>query len=87
MIISGLEAIEMDLKTHCLVYKQSKTGFFNYIVLHFIDRRKSHNLAIGWDYTKWYVLCLYSKISEGVFHEDVTYQHSLFINNWNNNHY
>ena len=24
---------------------------------------------------------------KGVFHEDVTYQHPLFVNNSNNNHY
>ena len=28
-----------------------------------------------------------SRIYKGVFHEDVTYQHPLFVNNSNNNHY
>ena len=39
---------------------------------------KSHNLAIGYPCN--------SRICNGVFHEDVTYQHPLF-NNLNNNHY
>ena len=32
-----LEANKMHFKTHCFVYKQNKTGLFNYIVLHCID--------------------------------------------------
>ena len=28
---------KMQFRTHCFVYKQSKTGFFNYNVLHCID--------------------------------------------------
>ena len=36
MIISGLEANKMHFKTHCFICKQSKTGLFNYIVLHCI---------------------------------------------------
>ena len=37
MIISGFEANKIQFKTHCFVYKQSKMGHFNYIVLHYID--------------------------------------------------
>ena len=37
MIIRGLEANKMHFKTHCFVYKQSKTGLFNYIALHCIE--------------------------------------------------
>ena len=37
MIISGLEANKIQFKIHCFVYKQSKMGLFNYIVLHCID--------------------------------------------------
>ena len=38
MIILVLKPIKCSLRpTHCFVYKQSKTGLFNYIVLHCID--------------------------------------------------
>ena len=37
------------------------------------------NLAIGEDYNR--------RMYKGVFHDDVTFQHPLFVNNSNNNHY
>ena len=80
MIISGLEANKMHFKTQCFVYKHSKLAFLItlcYIVLIFMTLISQSRL--GYRPT--------SRINKGVFHEDLTYQHSLFVNNSNNNHY
>ena len=42
-------------------------------------KHKYHNLASGLAYN--------SRIYKVVFHKDITYQHPLFVNNLNNNHY
>ena len=36
-LISSLEVNKMHFETHCIVYKQSKTDLFNYIVLYCIE--------------------------------------------------
>ena len=72
MIISGLEANKMYFKT-ALFTNKAKQAF--YIVLHCIVFYDV-NLTIS-------PLQIYKMD----FHEDVTYQHSLFVNNSNNNHY
>ena len=72
MIIRGLEANKMHLKTQ----------FFNYIVLHCIVFYDIY-LTIS----AWIGLAITAKFTKGFLHDDVTYQHPLFVNNSNNNHY
>ena len=77
MIISGQEAKKCILKPTALFTNKAKRAMC-YIVF-FYDV----NLTIS-PLDRPIVL---SSIYKGVFHEDVTYQHSLFVNNSNNHHY
>ena len=70
MIISGLEANKMYFKT-ALFTNKAKQAF--YIVL---------NCIVFYDVN---LTISPLKIYKMDFHEDVTYQHSLFVNNSNNN--
>ena len=80
MIISDLKANKMHFKTHCFVYKQSKTGLYSYILLHCIFYEV--NITI-WPLDR----PVTAEFTKGFSHEDVTYQHTLFLNSSNNNHY
>ena len=40
-----------------------------------------------WAFLITCTLCYNVLFSKAVFHDDVTYQHPLFVNNSNNNHY
>ena len=88
MILSGLEANKTHFGTHFFVNKQRQTGRFRYIVLLYYDvgdfqklpdahvhkthNREFHNLA------PTHKSGLYP---QGVFNEDINYQHLLFVNN------
>ena len=80
MIISALNANKMHLSSTAL-FTGFLNGPFNYVVLHCIVCYDVNLTISPLDRT------IIAEFTNGVFHEDVTYKHPLFVNNSNNNHY
>ena len=64
------------------MYFKTSLGLFSYILLHCIVFYDVNIIILPFN-----IIGYNSRIYKGGFHEDVTCQHPLFVNNLNNHHY